>query len=166
MPAPARKAPAKRAAAKKPATAKVADTYVGPAEAEELSDQDLAALADEPADPEPGEVQPVIIGKRGRRGNAPVQMVTIFEVDDVPYQIPRNPSAALVLSWLFDTQKVGRPQANVNMALELLGEAPFSALKRSPDTEPEDLNGIFENIGIVFFASENYRKIMAAPDPS
>lgn len=157
MAAPTKKAPAKKPTAKAPAK---------PATPTEPSDEELAALAEEPAELEPGEIRPVIIGKRGRRGDAPVEMVTIFEVDDVPYQIPRNPSAALVLSWLFDAQKVGRKQANVNMALELLGEAPFAALKRSPDTEPEDLNLIFYNIGVVFFASENYRMIMEAPDPS
>lgn len=159
MSAPTKKTPAKRSprAAAKPT----------PPPAPELTDEGLVALTKESDDePQPGEVRPVLIGKRGRRGNAPVELVTIFEVDDVEYGIPKNPSAALVLSWLLDVQQLGLSQANAKLGMELLGEAPFAALKASPDLEPDDLRQIFENIGIVFFASENYRKIMEAPNPS
>lgn len=160
-------APTKRTAAKK-APAKRSPRAAKSTKAPEpqITDEDLVALTEEPEEPQPGEVQPVVIGKRGRRGDTPVELVTIFEVDDVAYGIPKNPSAALVLSWLLDVQQLGMQQANTKLGMELLGEAPFEALKASPDLEPEDLQQIFENIGIVFFASENYRKIMEAPNPS
>lgn len=154
-----RATPAKAPVKRSPRAAK-------PTPAPEITDEDLVALTEEPEEPQPGEIRPVVIGKRGRRGGAPVALVTIFEVDDVEYGIPKNPSAALVLSWLFDVQQLGMQQANTKMGMELLGERPFAALKASPDTEPEDLRQIFENIGTVFFASENYRKIMEAPNPS
>jgi hypothetical protein len=162
-----KKTPAKKAAAgtrRSPRAAKPAATP-DPAH---VTDADLRELIEDPSEEPlaPGEVRPVIIGKRGRRGDEAVQLVTIFEVDDVEYGIPKNPSAALVLSWLLDVQEMGVQQASGKLGLELLGEAPFAALKASPDLEPEDLRQIFENIGTVFFASENYRKIMAAPDPS
>jgi hypothetical protein len=156
MSAPTKKAPAKRS----PRAAKPAETPV------EITDEDLAELTEEPDEPQPGEVRPVVIGKRGRRGDAPVELVTIFEVDDVEYGIPKNPSAALVLSWLLDVQQLGLGDANARLGMTLLGPAPFEALKAAPDLEPEDLRQIFENIGIVFFASENYRKIVEAPNPS
>ncbi|TFV90387.1 hypothetical protein [Blastococcus sp. CT_GayMR16] len=133
-----------------------------------ISEEEFAALREDLGEQElaPGEIRPVIIGKRGRRGDVPVAMVTLFELDDVPYQIPRNPSAALVLSWLLDAQKAGTANANFKMGVELLGEEPLNALKASPEVEPEDLADIFSNIGTVFFSSENYQKVMAAPDPS
>lgn len=162
MSAPTKKAPGRAAVKRSPKAA------AKPAPVPELSEEDLAALSD-PADEEElalGEIRPVVIGKRGRRGDAPVEMVTLFELDDVPYQIPRNPSAALVLSWLLDVQKLGRDLANQRVGVELLGEAPLRALASSPEVEPEDLFEIFQNIGVVFFSSENYRKVMAAPDPS
>lgn len=158
MSAPTKKTPAKRSPrATKPA----------PVEPQ-LSEEELAALADGQDDGKlaAGEIRPVIIGKRGRRGVAAVEMVTLFELDDVPYQIPRNPSAALVLSWLLDVQKLGSGEANQRMAVELLGEEPLRALAASPEVQPEDLADIFENIGTVFFSSDNFSKVMAAPDPS
>lgn len=157
-------APTKKTAVKRSPRAAAKPAPVEP----QLTDEDLAALAGGQDDVElaAGEIRPVIIGKRGRRGEAAVEMVTLFELDDVPYQIPRNPSAALVLSWLLDVQELGRDLAAQRMGIELLGEGPLRALAASPEVQPEDLFDIFENIGTVFFSSENYRKVMAAPDPS
>lgn len=149
-------APAKKAAPKK------APARRSPRAAAKPVDPQPAA---EEAELEPGEIRPVVIGKRAL-DERPVQMVTIFEIDGVPYQIPRNPSAALVLSWMRDVQQSGMKTASANIGFKLLGEKPFAALENAPETRPEDLHGIFENIGIVFFTSENYRQIMAAPDPS
>lgn len=161
-------APMKKAAAKT-STVKRSPRAAKPDAEPQLTDEELAALTDGQAGDQelaPGEIRPVIIGKRGRRGDAPVQMVTLFELDDVPYQIPRNPSAALVLSWMLDVQKHGMAEASQRVGVTLLGEGPLRALSASPEVEPEDLFEIFENIGVVFFTSENYRKITAAPDPS
>jgi hypothetical protein len=158
-------APTKKAAVKRsPRAAKPTPKVAEPA----LTEEDLEALTGDQADDElaEGEIRPVIIGKRGRRGDAPVEMVTLFELDDVPYQIPRNPSAALVLSWMLDVRKVGLGSANEAVGVTLLGEVPLRALAASPEVEPEDLQQIFQNIGTVFFTSENYKKIMGAPDPS
>lgn len=165
MSAPTKKTASGKAAVKRsPRAAKPAPS---PVDEPQLTDEDLEALTDDQADElAPGEIRPVIIGKRGRRGDAPVEMVTLLELDDVPYQIPRNPSAALVLSWLLDVQKLGTQQANFNMGIELLGEQTLAALRTNPEVEPEDLAQIFSNIGVVFFTSENYRKVMEAPDPS
>lgn len=150
MSAPAKKAPAKRAAAKRsPRAAK-------PTEPE----------APDPADEDPADDGPIIIGKRRRDSDAPVEMETIFILKGVEYQIPKNPSAALVLSWFLDRQKAGAAAANANMGIELLGEESLRALAAAPEVEPEDLYKVFEKIGKVFFDSENFRKIMEAPDPS
>lgn len=162
MSAPTKRAPVKKAAVKRsPRAAKPA-----PVEPE-LTDADLQALTDDqPDELAPGEIRPVVIGKRGRRGDVPVEMVAIFELNDVPYEIPRNPSAALVLRWMLDTREHGSQVAAETMALTLLGRDALDALAASPEVEPEDVRDIFDNLGAVFFTSDNYRKILAAPDPS
>lgn len=164
MSAPTKRAAAKKAAVKRsPRAAAAKAPDVEPA----LSDEDLDALTDDVDAPlAPGEIRPVIIGKRGRRGDAPVQMVTLFELDGVQHQMPRNPSAALVLQWILDVQAMGERTAAFNMGVTLLGQQALDNLKSSPEVEVEDIADIFTNIGIVFFTSENYRKVMAAPDPS
>lgn len=156
-------APTKKAAAKKsPRAAKPEAAATEP----ELSDKELADLAVAAAPPREGEIRPVVIGKRGRRGDTEVQMVTLFELGDVEHKIPRNPSAALVLRWMLDTQEHGQHMAAQNMALTLLGRSALDELAADPEVEPEDIADIFTNIGTVFFTSDNYRKIMEASDPS
>lgn len=125
-----------------------------------------AAAGQEEDDLPEGQIRPVIIGKRGRRGDTAVQMVTLFELDDVPHQIPRNPSAALVLRWMLDTEEHGQAGAALRMGITLLGKDALDKLAASPEVEVEDLSEIFTAIGEIFFTSDNWRKIQAAPDPS
>lgn len=171
MTAPAKK-PAKRAAAKKPRAAKPAAVEPDVPDVESLSEEELAELAAEPENGregpigEDGQIRPVQIGKRGRKGEAEVEMTTIFELDGVAYQIPKNPSPALVLRWMHDIRKHGQLAAIEKMAFTLLGETAMEALAASPEVEPEDVADVFTIVGHVFFESATYRKLMAAANPS
>lgn len=175
MTAPAKKSAAKKPAAKRsPRAAKPAE-QVEPElpELSELSEEELAALAADPAEDtdkgpigSDGEIRPVKIGKRGRKGAPEVEMTTIFEIDDVPFQIPKNPSPALVLRWMHDMRKHGQLVAVEKMCFTLLGDEAMDALASDPEVEAEDVANVFTIVGHIFFESSTYKKLMASANPS
>lgn len=144
----------------------------------ELSEDELAALArtmpssDGPI-AEDGTIRPVQIGKRGR---APVEMTTVFILDDVEYAIPAKPNPALVLRWMMDSRmpkgvkvnsKRGKAiayQATENVLVTLLGKEALEALSASPDVEPEDIADIFGIVSHIFFGA--HQALRLAADPS
>lgn len=163
MSAPTRKPSAKKPAVKRsPRAAKPTPEVLD----EELTEEELAELAEKPAEDDDGEIRPVVIGKRGRKGDTKGELTTIFELDEVKYQIPKEPSPALALRFLRDLSRHGRLVAVERMAFTLLGENALEALAASPDVEIEDVADVFTIVGRIFFESETYRKLMAATDPS
>lgn len=154
----------KKATTKRSPKAAPVETGLIAEEPAELSDEELAALATEIEDGvDDGGVRPVVIGKRGRRGDRKVEMVRIFEIDGAPSLgfIPKEPSPALVLKYMVELRK-GREIAIESMAVALLGEQNFAALAASPEVEAEDMEDVFTNVGVVFFGSETYRTIFGA----
>lgn len=58
----------------------------------------------------------------------PVEMVTLFRIDDREYQIPAKPRANLALQQLRLVRELGPELANVGLLEELLGPDTFADL--------------------------------------
>lgn len=158
----------KRAAPKRAAPKKVEldlDTDIVPPDAE------MAAAAEAVARVvnEDGTINPVRIGKRGRKGEDAPKSHHVFTlgtgVDEVQYFV-NEPNVAMVMQYLTNIRKVGRGAAIETMAFGMLGEAALSALAGDPEVEPEDVADVFTAVGSIFFGSSIYKKVTAAPDPS
>lgn len=95
-----------------------------------------------PAEAAPSGLQPVRIGQREAK---PVETVTLFYIDDVPYTMPALPSVQRGLQFLRESRdpKVGFAAAVDNLALDLIGEDNLRALEESPKTTREDLADVF-----------------------
>lgn len=95
-----------------------------------------AAAAEKPE--EPTGIAPVRIGQRAEK---PVEMLTVFSIDDVDYQIPAHPSVQRGLQFLRESRdpKVGFAAAVDSLALDLLGPVNLLALEQSPKVTREDL---------------------------
>lgn len=159
---PRKRAPRKTAT---PASAK-------PPVVEGMSAEELAAEAERmqaelesdggPVGPN-GEIRPIQIGKRGRTPN---QLVDLFELDGVMYQIPEHPSPMLIFRFMREARdkKIGRDVAVENLFVALLGKDALDALSESPEVTAEDIADVFTVIAHVAFGA--LKKIKAAADPS
>lgn len=58
----------------------------------------------------------------------PVELVTLFSIDDREYKIPARPRANLALRHLGLVRELGADMANVGLLHELLGAEAFDAL--------------------------------------
>lgn len=143
---------------------KTAAKKVGPAE--DVAPAALAEL-DGPAQDGPigedGEIRPIQIGKRGRR--AP-EMVTIFTIDDVEYQIPKEPSPGLLLKFMREarSRSVGQDVATMNLLTAMIGDEAVEALSESPDVTIEDIADVMAVVSHVAFGS--IKNLRQAADPS
>lgn len=95
-----------------------------------------AAAAQKPA--ESSGIAPVRIGQRAEK---PVEMLTVFSLDDVDYQIPGRPTVQRGLQFLRESRdpKIGFAAAVDNLALDLIGEDNLRVLEESPKVTREDL---------------------------
>ena len=77
----------------------------------------------------------------GQREETPVEMLTVFSLDDVDYQIPGRPSVQRGLQFLRESRdpRVGFAAAVDNLALDLIGEDNLRVLEESPKVTREDL---------------------------
>lgn len=143
---------------------------------EELSDEELSALAEDQDDEaddgrpswlgEDGELVPVTVGKRGREG---VEQVHIFTLDDVDYFIPKKPNRALLLKfWTEATGSRGINVATQNALISLLGKDALDRLAESPLTTDEDVAQVFDMASYVFFGAidKMRREQVRISDPS
>lgn len=102
------------------------------------------AAAPAPAVPDDG-LGPVRIGERPA---APVEMVTLFSIDDVDYQIPKTLPPDVGLRFLRQARnpQVGATLALSNLVVEVLGDANLLALEQSPKTTREDVKDVFRAV--------------------
>lgn len=147
---------------RKPTTTREAKPKQAPAE---LTEAQLAELTREmervaPVD-EDGNVRPVQIGQRGR---VPNEMVTIFVLDGVEYQIPSRPSAAVLIKFQRSLRKRGQDQAVWDLLLDLLGQDALDALAESPEVTAEDVGDVFAIVAHIAFGA--VKKLREAADPS
>jgi hypothetical protein len=119
---PPRKRAAPRAAAKKP--------------------RDKPAEQPQAAEQPPGFLQPVVIGSNE---DTPVERITIFTIDDVPYTIPSKWGPQRGLQFLRESSNptVGFRLAVDHLAMDLIGEENLLALERSPKTTAADIAQVF-----------------------
>jgi hypothetical protein len=133
---------------------------------EKVTDEDIAELqkqleSDEGPIGPGGEIRPVKIGKKGKKGP---ELVTIFEINGVEHKIPKNPTIAVLIQFLRDARVIGRDQAIENLLTSVLGERNLAALASSPEVDAEDVAAVFTIVShIAFGALANFRK---AADPS
>lgn len=97
------------------------------------------------AAPEPPTAQadgPVRIGEGPA---APVEMVTIFSIDDVDYQIPKAlpPHPGLRFIRQAADPRIGIDLALSNLLVEVLGPANLRALEEAPNLTRENVRAVF-----------------------
>lgn len=85
----------------------------------------------------------VVITKRDPAEAPAVPMVTIFELDDEPYQMPAKPTAPQVMSYFNNVRNHGQDVAIGVMIADLLGEEAITALAKSRDVSDDDAQRIF-----------------------
>ena len=126
---------------------------------------ELAKLAEPGESPigEDGTIRPVQIGKRGRTPN---ELVTIFVLDDVEYQIPSKPSPAVLIKFMREARdkKVGVSRATENLLVTLLGQEALDALAESPDVTEQDVADVFLIVSHIAFGA--VKKLQDTADPS
>lgn len=76
----------------------------------------------------------------------PPEMVDLFEVDGVMYQVPLKPSASISLQYLDLVEKYGESAANLYAIRELLGPEGYKALSGCKTLQMEHLEWLVETI--------------------
>lgn len=76
----------------------------------------------------------------------PPQMVDLFEVDGVMYQVPRKPSASISLQYLDVIEKYGESAANLYILREMLGPDGYKALSTCKTLDSGHLEWLVETI--------------------
>lgn len=76
----------------------------------------------------------------------PVEMVDLFEVDDVMYQVPRRPSASIGLQFLEAAEDLGPQAANLWILREMLGAEGYKALSTCKTLTDSHLTWVIETV--------------------
>lgn len=76
----------------------------------------------------------------------PIEMVDLFEVDDVMYQVPRKPSASIGLQFLEAAETLGPHAANLWILREMLGQEGYKALSTCKTLEDTHLAWVIETV--------------------
>jgi hypothetical protein len=148
-----------KAAAKPPRDEQAADDAIAQAEAA------IAELGQMPEDVSPigpnGEIRPVVIGKKGKKGP---ELVHIFTLDEVEYSVPKKIGVARTIAFQEDLRKVGREAAVWRLMKNMLGQKALDALASSPDTDEEDVAKVMTIVATLAFGS--MKQLQEATDPS
>lgn len=76
----------------------------------------------------------------------PPELVDLFEVDGVMYQVPRKPSASIGLQYLDAAERLGVEAANLFILREMLGPDGYEALCTCKTLQDEQLQWVVETI--------------------
>lgn len=109
--------------------------------------------------------EPVVVGKRGRKGEDAPVVHDLFVLDDVMYTVA-DPTFAVVVKYVRDLRRYGRNHAVEDMCFTMLGEEALNLLAEHPDTGPEDLALIFTKVSGIFFDSPAWKAISTASGKS
>ncbi len=74
--------------------------------------------------------------------DAPPEMVDLFSIDGVTYQIPSKPRVNVALKYLWQARTVGEDHAAGELLESLLGPKGFQALVEYDDLTPEQFANI------------------------
>lgn len=128
-------------------------------------DAELVRLSEPGESPigEDGSIRPVQIGRRGRTPN---ELVTIFTLDGVDYQVPSKPSPAVLIKFMREARdrRIGVAGATENLLVTLLGRDALEALAESPEVTEQDIADVFTIVSHIGFGA--LRKLQGAVDPS
>jgi hypothetical protein len=84
-----------------------------------------------------------------------VEMVDLFEIDDVMYSVPRRPSANVALQYLDAAERLGQAAANLFILRAMLGPEGYEALAGCNSLTDEHIGWIVETIqGLVLGTKE------------
>lgn len=72
----------------------------------------------------------------------PSDMIDLFSIDDMTYQIPAKPRVNIALKYLWHTRQYGEDRAAAELLESLLGEKGFAALVQYDDLEPDQFTAI------------------------
>lgn len=78
--------------------------------------------------------------------DAPPEMVDLFEVDGVMYQVPRKPSASIGLQYLDAAESLGTQAANLFILREMLGQEGYKALSTCKTLDDDQLQWVVETV--------------------
>lgn len=76
--------------------------------------------------------------------SAEVEMVDLFKIDDVVYQVPAKPRVNVALRYFKNLQTMGAMSAEMALLEELLGEKGFKALSEFDGLTAKDLEALSE----------------------
>jgi hypothetical protein len=87
----------------------------------------------------------VIELKRSAEGK-PEEMVDLFSIDDVVYQVPARPRVNVALQYLENMRTVGVVVAEMMLIEKLVGEKGYKALCDYDELRPEDMSAISDAV--------------------
>lgn len=96
-----------------------------------------------PSPSRPAPFEPLVLSSTP---DAPVEMVDLFEVDGVMYQVPRHPSASVSLQYLDVIEQYGEAAANMYILRETLGPEGYKALSNCKTLQGEHLEWLVQTI--------------------
>lgn len=96
-----------------------------------------------PVSTRPAPFEPLVLSSTP---DGPVEMVDLFEVDGVMYQVPRKPSAGVSLQYLDVIEQYGEAAANMFILREMLGPDGYKALSGCKTLGAEHLEWLVQTI--------------------
>lgn len=85
-----------------------------------------------------------MIDLKRSEGGQPEEMVDLFSIDGVVYQIPSKPRVNVALRYLWHAKQHGEDKAAAELLEALLGEKGFKALIEYDDLTPDDFTNILK----------------------
>ena len=76
----------------------------------------------------------------------PPEMVDLFAIDGVVFQVPAKPRVNVALQYLDNLRRVGPVVADMMLLEQLVGEKGYKALCEYEDLKPEDLSQITDAV--------------------
>jgi hypothetical protein len=78
--------------------------------------------------------------------DSPPEMVDLFEIDGIMYQVPREPSASIGLQYLDAVETLGAQAANLFILREMLGPDGYMALSTCKTLKEPQLAWVVQTI--------------------
>ena len=81
-----------------------------------------------------------------RTSDAPVEMVDLFSIDDVVYQVPAKPQVHLALQFFDDAAETSYLEAQMKLMKNLIGEKAWLALTECKDLTQDQMKAISDEL--------------------
>lgn len=87
-----------------------------------------------------------VVELRRRDESEPEEMLDLFSIDDVMYQVPARPQVNIALQYLNNLRRMGPVVADMVLLEQLVGEKAYKALSEYKDLMPGDLAKITDTV--------------------